>query len=142
MPNMPAPDDEDAQVGRAAVPVEHHPRRQQRVRGARHPERERGEQHHANREEAPGRRGGPVVRRGVGEPVDQAEHPGGDQDDTRHVKPCPGTLGCLCSRIKPPMIAAPAKIRLMYRHQRQDRYEVSAPPSSSPTAPPPAATEP
>jgi len=40
------------------------------------------------------------------------------------------------------MIAAPAKTRLMYRHHRHDRYEVSAPPSSSPTAAPAPAMEP
>jgi hypothetical protein len=47
-----------------------------------------------------------------------------------------------CRKATAPAIARAAKNRLMYRHQRQDRYEVSAPPSSSPTAPPPAATEP
>ena len=41
-----------------------------------------------------------------------------------------------------PVTASPAKIRFTYRHQRQDRYSVSSPPSSSPTAPPAPATAP
>src|SRR5580693_1076637 len=48
----------------------------------------------------------------------------------------PVVFCCLCSHSAPPVIAIPAKNRLMYRPQRQDRYDVSAPPSSSPTAAP------
>ncbi len=36
----------------------------------------------------------------------------------------------------PPTKATPAKIRFTYSVHRQDRYSVSAPPSSSPIAPP------
>src|SRR5438477_10799180 len=41
-----------------------------------------------------------------------------------------------------PATAIAANTRLTYRHQRHDRYSVSAPPRISPTALPPAATEP
>jgi hypothetical protein len=36
----------------------------------------------------------------------------------------------------PPTKASPAKIRFTYNVHRQDRYSVSEPPSSRPTAPP------
>src|SRR5216683_8323431 len=41
-----------------------------------------------------------------------------------------------------PATAIAANTRLTYRHQRHDRYSVSTPPRISPTALPPAATEP
>src|SRR5437899_4704931 len=41
-----------------------------------------------------------------------------------------------------PATAIAANTRLTYRHQRHDRYSVSTPPMISPTALPPAATEP
>ena len=44
--------------------------------------------------------------------------------------------GCRSSSSAPPMNATPAKTRFTYSVQRQDRYSVSAPPSSSPIAPP------
>jgi hypothetical protein len=44
--------------------------------------------------------------------------------------------GCRFSSTAPPVNAIPAKIRFTYRAYRQDRYSVSAPASSSPTAPP------
>ncbi len=50
--------------------------------------------------------------------------------------------GCRLSNSSPPTKARPAKNRLMYSVHRQDRYEVSAPPSNSPTALPAAAIAP
>ena len=47
-----------------------------------------------------------------------------------------------CSKVTAPATAMPAKIRFTYRHQRQDTYSVSIPPSSSPIAPPVPATAP
>src|SRR6516165_10295949 len=44
--------------------------------------------------------------------------------------------GWRCSSVTAPTAAMAAKNRFTYRHQRQDRYSVSSPPSSSPTAPP------
>ena len=41
-----------------------------------------------------------------------------------------------------PATAIAANTRLTYRHQRHEKYWVSAPPRIRPTAPPPAATEP
>ncbi len=41
-----------------------------------------------------------------------------------------------------PTAAIAANTRLTYKHQRHDKYWVSTPPRISPTAPPPAATEP
>ena len=46
------------------------------------------------------------------------------------------------SSVAAPTAAMLAKIRFTYRHQRQDRYSVSIPPSSSPIAPPAPATAP
>ena len=39
-------------------------------------------------------------------------------------------------------MAIAAKIRLTYRHQRQEKYSVRTPPRIRPTAPPPTATDP
>src|SRR6266516_917049 len=50
--------------------------------------------------------------------------------------------GCRRSRTAPPAAAMAANTRFTYRHQRQDRYSVSTPPSSNPTAPPAPATAP
>ena len=44
--------------------------------------------------------------------------------------------GCRVSSSAPPANATPAKSRFTYSVHRQDRYSVSAPPSSSPIAPP------
>jgi hypothetical protein len=88
------PDDQDRDVGAAAVAVKHHPGRQQRVRGAGLPNPEGDEQQHADRQESIRGRGGPAVRGGVGEPVDQAEHSAGDQQDTGDVE-----LGARCPRL-------------------------------------------
>src|SRR5690348_644471 len=41
-----------------------------------------------------------------------------------------------------PATAIAANTRLTYKHQRHDKYWVSTPPKISPTAPPPAATDP
>ena len=50
--------------------------------------------------------------------------------------------GCRFSSSAPPVKATVAKIRFTYSVHRQDRYSVSAPPSSRPTAPPAAAIAP
>ena len=50
--------------------------------------------------------------------------------------------GCRCSSSAPLMNATPAKNRFTYSVHRQDRYSVSAPPSSRPTAPPATAIAP
>src|SRR5260370_39750590 len=44
--------------------------------------------------------------------------------------------GCRRSSIAPPMPGIAANTRFTYKHQRQDRYSVSRPPRSRPTAPP------
>ena len=44
--------------------------------------------------------------------------------------------GCRFSSSAPPVNATAAKSRFTYSVHRQDRYWVSAPPSSRPTAPP------
>ena len=84
----------------------------------------------------------PAVRGRVGEPVDQAEHAAGDQQHAGDVQPGPARDGCRCSSSAPPANATPAKIRFTYSVHRQDRYSVSAPPSSRPTAPPATAIAP
>jgi hypothetical protein len=80
------PGDQDGDVRAAAVAVEHHPGWQQRVRGTALPVPEGEEQQRSGRQESPRRGGGPVVRRGVGKPVDQAEDPARDQQDARDVE--------------------------------------------------------
>ncbi len=50
--------------------------------------------------------------------------------------------GTLCRRVSAPAIPIPANSRLTYRHHRQLRYSVSAPPSSRPTAAPEPASAP
>ena len=58
MPNMPGPDDQDRQVGAAAVAVKHHPGRQQRVRRCGSARQAKATSStHARGQEAPGRRG-------------------------------------------------------------------------------------
>src|SRR5215469_8845588 len=47
-----------------------------------------------------------------------------------------GSRGCAGSRRTAPVTATIARRSLTYRHHRQERYWVSSPPSSSPTAPP------
>ena len=42
----------------------------------------------------------------------------------------------------PPMAAIAAKTTFTYKHQRQERYSVSRPPTTRPTAPPPPAMAP
>ena len=87
------PGDQHGEVSAAAVAVEDDPGRQQRVRGARLPGREHDEQRDAGREEAHRRGRVPAVRRGVGEAVDQAEHPARHRCHARDVQPGARRLG-------------------------------------------------
>ncbi len=81
--------DEDRQVGRAAVAVQHDPQRQQRRGSPGLPPGEHGQQRDSRGQESPGGRGVPVVSRGVGEPVDDAEHPARHGHHARNVQPGP-----------------------------------------------------
>ena len=136
-PEQPGRGDEHRQVGAAPVAVEHHARRQQRVGGPalpgpRTPRR------------APRRR--PGTRRwtawpSCARPRWRTRRPGRTRRRRPAARPgCPasagpGTAGASAAA-HPPANATPAKIRFTYSVHRQDRYSVSTPPSSRPTAPP------
>ena len=131
--------DEHRQVGAAAVAVEHDPQRQQRVRDARLCQpRTRP----AGRRRRPGsprstRRAQPCGRRRW-----RTRRPGRTSTADTVTTPRMSSLGVRrgaagwAAASAPPATATAAKIRLTYRHQRQSRYSVRTPPSSSPTAPP------
>jgi hypothetical protein len=81
---------------------------------------------------------------GVAQPcVAALENPYTRQNTPLDTSSTPGTSslgligdGCRFSSRAPPVNATPAKIRFTYSVHRQDRCSVSAPPSSSPIAPP------
>ena len=125
------------EVGAAAVTVEDDAQRQQRVGDALLDRHEPGEQGDARDQEADRGAVRPRRLRRVREAVDQREQAGARGERARDVQArLVRAATCWSTTSRAPNTATPANARFTYRHQRQDRYSVSTPPMSRPTAAP------
>ena len=125
-------------VGPRPVAVLHDPHRQQRAARLQLDQHERGQQHDRNGHPAQGVDRTPAVFGRLGAGPDQRAETGGGQHGARDVVVRAALdLGFRAAPGWPRSTAMMATGMFTNRHQRQDAYSVSTPPSSRPIAAPP-----